>query len=322
MTHRPGHLVRAAAAAVLACLVAGLCGAAPAAAADPDTATATIDHALPAKGSVRLLVSVPGADAVDLDGVQVTIGGRKVGATAETASKSGEVQRTSVLAIDTSASMRGARIAEAKKAANAYLATVPANVRVGIVTFDDTVKVLVPPGLDRAAARKAVAGLDLTLQTALYDGVLGALKAAGPGGAKAGQRKILVLSDGKDTTATSLPEVVSAIKKSGAVLDVVSLQRGDEANRPLRWMAAAGKGSVLTTADPAALTAAFAKEAGALARQVVVTAQLPPGFEQTSSDVTVTVPTASGAFTASAYVPVRSADDEPAADRAVTSRRR
>ena len=36
--------------------------------------------------------------------------------------------------------------------------------------------------------------------TSLYDGVLGALEAAGPGGAKAGQRKILVLSDGKDTT--------------------------------------------------------------------------------------------------------------------------
>ena len=34
--------------------------------------------------------------------------------------------------------------------------------------------------------------------------LLGALKAAGPGGEKAGQRKILVLSDGKDTTTTAL----------------------------------------------------------------------------------------------------------------------
>ena len=78
--------------------------------------------------------------------------------------------------------------------------TVPANVKVGVVTFDDTVKTLVPPTLDRAAATQAIAGLTLTLHTALYDGVLGALKAAGPGGEDAGQRKILVLSDGKDTT--------------------------------------------------------------------------------------------------------------------------
>ena len=40
---------------------------------------------------------------------------------------------------------RAQRIAEAKKAALAYLATVPANVKVGVVTFDDTVKTLVAP---------------------------------------------------------------------------------------------------------------------------------------------------------------------------------
>ena len=46
--------------------------------------------------------------------------------------------------------------------------------------------------------------------------MLGALEAAGPGGANAGQRKILVLSDGKDTTDTQLGDVVDEIKTSGA----------------------------------------------------------------------------------------------------------
>jgi tight adherence protein B len=288
---------------LLGVLSLGLLPTAPVSAADE---RATIDHALPSKGKVRLLVTVPGTDAVDYAGVEVTIGGKSVPSSTLAASSSATVQRTSVLAIDTSASMRGARIAEAKKAAATYLGSVPANVQVGVVTFDDTVKVLVPPTLDRAAARSAVAGLTLTLNTALYDGVLGALQAAGPGGTKAGQRKILVLSDGKDTTATPLEKVTDAIRESGATVDVVSIQNGDTANAPLTAMAEAGKGSVYTTANPAALTAAFGREALALSRQVVVTANLPAGFTKTSSDVLVTVPTTGRTYTASAYVPVRS----------------
>jgi tight adherence protein B len=303
-------------AVLLAVVALGLSGAAPASAEDG----AAIDLAQPTDGGVRLLVSVPGADEVDLANVKVTIDGTEVEATAATASASA-VDRTSILAIDTSESMKGARIAGAKTAALAYLAAVPANVKVGVVTFDDTVKVVVPPGLDREVARTAIAGLQLTLKTALYDGVLGALKAAGPGGAQAGQRKILLLSDGKDTTTTALSTVLDAVTKSGAVVDVVSLQRGDEANKPLNAIATAGKGTVLTMADPTALAAAFAKEASALARQIVVTAQLPPGFDSTTSNVEVQVPTAGDSFTATAYVPVQTEAGIAAAEAAAAGPR-
>ncbi len=100
-----------------------------------------------------------------------------------------------------------------------------------------------------------------------------------------------MLSDGKDTTTTALDDVVEEIKTSKAQVNVVSLQSGDEANAPLNAIADAGKGTMLTTADPAALTAAFAKEADDLARQIVVTAQVPGGSDETSSNVLVTVPT-------------------------------
>ncbi len=295
--------------ALLGVLALSLWGVAPAQAAEPAVDEASIDHALPSKGSVRLLVSVPGDGVVDLDGVTVNVGGQEVDSEAVAASASSVVERTSILAIDTSASMAGKRIAEAKKAALAYLSAVPANVRVGVLTFDNTVKVVVPPGLDRETARTAVVGLELTVKTALYDGVLGALEAAGPDGEDAGQRKILVLSDGKDTSTTPLKTVVNQIKESGAVVDVVSLQQGDEANEPLNAIAEAGKGSVLTTADPAALTAAFAEEADALARQIVVTADVPDSLKETSSNVSVSVPTADETFSAAAYVPVRTAKD-------------
>lgn len=313
MTPGPHPLRRLVAGSLLALLALSLWGTAPASADD----SVTIDHAMPTKGAVRLLVSVPGADAVDTEGVTVTIDGQEVESAATAASNS-SLERTSVLAIDTSASMAGTRITEAKKAALAYLAAVPTNVKVGVLTFDSTVKEVVSPSLDRAATKTAIGQLKLSRQTALYDGVLGALTAAGPSGSKAGQRKILLLSDGKDTTGTSLTSVLAAIKKSGASIDVVSLQQGDEANQPLNDIATAGKGTLIAAQDPAVLTAAFAKEAAALARQLAVTAQLPPGYKETSSDVEVTVPTASQTFTTSAYVPVQTAADILAAEAAVS----
>ena len=246
-----------------------------------------IDHAQPTKGAVRLLVSVPGTDAVDYDKVEVKIDGNTVVAATAAASTT---QRGAHLDPGDRHQQQheGPRIAEAKKAALAYLATRPGQREGRRRHLRRHREDLVAPTLDRAAATQAINGLTLTLHTALYDGVLGAIKAAGPGGADAGQRKILVLSDGKDTTATKLTDVLDAIKGSGVGVDVVSLQQGDAANQPLNAMASAGKGKVLTTADPAALTAAFASEANALARQIVVTAQVPAGFSETSSNVDVT----------------------------------
>ncbi|GAB3666898.1 hypothetical protein GCM10027596_35150 [Nocardioides korecus] len=275
----------------------------PTATAADQAAGASIDHAQPGSGSVRLLVSVPPTGTVDMSGVKVVLGGKPVAAKAASAASSNAVRRTTILAVDTSDSMRGPRIAAAKKAATTFLATVPANVEVGVVTFDDRVRVLVPPTLDRGAARTAVDGVTLTRNTALYAGVLGAVKAAG---SSTGQRSVLVLSDGKDTTSTSLVDTAKAVKASGVNLDVVSLEQGDQANQTLTILAASGRGRVISAANPAALTTAFAGEADALARQLVVTATVPAG-SATSADVRVSVPLDTGTVSAQAYLPVRAA---------------
>jgi tight adherence protein B len=62
---------------------------------------------------------------------------------------------------------------------------------------------------------------------------------------------------------------------------------------------------MIAATDPTALTTAFAREADALARQLVVTAQVPKGSKKESSNVAVTIPTSADTFTASAYVAVR-----------------
>ena len=117
------------------------------------------------------------------------------------------------------------------------------------------------PTLDRDAAT-ATPSTDCTLtrNTALYDGVLGALEAAGPGrrqrrpaqdpGALRRQGHHQHPPRRRPRRGQGSPGARSTSSPS---------QQGDEANQPLNAIASAGKGTVLTTADPAALTAAFAE---------------------------------------------------------------
>lgn len=276
----------------------------PAQAADD----ATIDHAEHGDGQVRLLVSVPGSDAVDLDSVTVTFDGVEVEATAVEAAGTDEVRRTTVLAIDTSNSMEGARIAAAKAAALTYLESVPANVEIGIVTFDNDVVVRQPPSRDRDALRAVIDGLTLKLNTALYAGVQSAVATLEN---LDGQRQVLVLSDGRDNTDAPLEPVIEAIKASEVKVDVVALEQGAAAPAPLADMAAASGGTVIS-ADTAALTAAFSSEADVLARQILVTATVPDDQAAGDANVSVSLDAGGEAHVGSAFLTVKSAESGPA----------
>jgi tight adherence protein B len=268
----------------------------------------SIDHAEVVDGQLKLLVSVPGGADVDLESVTVNIDGTSVDASAEAASSADDVKRTTVLAIDTSNSMKGARITEAKAAALTYLQTVPANVEVGIVTFDNAVTVRQKPSLDRAASRAVINGLTLKQNTALYEGVKTAISTAA---GEEGQRQVLVLSDGKDNTSSPLKPVIDAITASKVKVDVVSLEQGTAAPQPLADMASASGGTVIA-ADTDALTQAFSTEADVLARQILVTATVPDTQTATDATVSVSLDAAGTVHTASAFVTVKSADSGPA----------
>jgi tight adherence protein B len=266
---------------------------APASAADG----ATISHVEPTDGGVQILVSVPPGTDVVLDQVKVTIAGKDATSTAKLASYGTDVRRTTVLAIDTSDSMRGARFEAAKAAAEAYLTAVPKDVYVGIVTFDDTVKHALEPTLDRDAARATLQKLTLARNTELYAGVIQAVAMAGT----EGQRSILLLSDGLDTGRTPLADVTTAIKAGEVLVDAVALEQSAQDSGPLQAMANTGNGQ-LFNAQAADLKATFAAEAAALARQVQVTAEIPVSVTETDAQISVILPTSdSGILTAEAF---------------------
>lgn len=269
--------------------------------ADSSDTTARIDHSEPQGSGLAMLVYLPGTDAVDLSSVRVQVKGEAVRSKAALAMDSNTVQRTTVLALDTSNSMKGRRIREAIKAARVYLATVPANVKVGIVSFDDRVRTLLTPSLDRAAARKMLGKIKLARNTVLYSGVRRAVELTGRGGDQAGgQRSVLVLSDGRDTTGADLSRLLSEVQSSGVKVDAVSLQQRGT-NGSLGAIAGAGRGSLLNANDPSALSAAFAQEAALLTRQVLVESALPKGTHG-SGDVVVSLRAGSQTYLAKAYV--------------------
>ena len=249
---------------------------------------------------LQILVSVPPDAAVDVDNVAVTIDGTTAPATAAPADDTTTVRRTAVLVMDTSNSMRGDRIAAAKAAARTFLDTVPADVYVGIVTFDSDVTPALQPTLDRDEARTVVDGLGLAPETRLYDGVQAGIDMAGT----EGQRQLLVLSDGADTSNTALEDVTTAIDDADLLVNVVAIeQKQPAAVAALNDLAAAGGGAVIN-ADPEALNQAFSAEADVLARQILVTADVPAPVTRSEATVAVTLGSDQGDLQAEAFTPI------------------
>jgi len=273
-------------------------------------ADGSIAHVESKPGSVQILVSVPADADVDLDAVTVTVDGKDASATAETAGTDTSVRRTAVMAIDTSNSMKGSRFDAAKLAAQEFISTVPDDVYVGIVTFAGEVTTVLDPTTDRDAAQAVLDGLTLSRQTRLYDGVIQAVDVAGT----EGQRSLLVLSDGADTSKTPIATATAKLQDAEVLADVVALEQDGKALEALQQLATAGQGQVIPS-DPDALKAAFAAEADVLARQVLVTATLPSGFDKTQATIKVTLPTSNGSVSAEAFSAV-----EPAAAQLVRAR--
>lgn len=207
--------------------------------------------------------------------------------------------RTVVLLIDTSGSMRAGGLDGAKAAARVLVAQLPADVRLGVVSFSDQPRVLVRPTTDHGAAQRAIDGLVAQGETSLYDGVIAAVKATGTNG----DRRILLLSDGGDTVSSaSLDQAVRAL--GGVTLDAVAFRTDESQGRVLTSLASAGEGRVASASTSAALTGAFADAAREIASQVQLRLRAPSGLSG-SLPLVVTAGVGDATITARTMVPLR-----------------
>ena len=264
--------------------------------ATPLEDTTSIGYVESTDDGLQVLVNVPADATVDVDDVAVTVDGVEAEAEAAPADSTTSVRRTAVLVMDTSNSMAGERFEAAQEAAYTFLDTVPEDVYVGIVSFDSDVTEDLAPSLDRDAAREVLDGLELSQQTRLYDGVRRGLDLTGT----EGQRQLLVLSDGADTSGTKLEDTTDAITESGVLVNVVGLEQTGAAVTALEDLSAAGEGSLIN-ADSRALEQAFTAQADVLARQILVTATVPAEVTATDATVTVSLGSDQGVLAAEAF---------------------
>ncbi len=288
--------------AVVAALAASVALASPAM-AEP---TGRISEVSPAEaGGITLVFSAsdlpPGA-SLDPSTVQVSLDGTPVEATAALIGDQKPVDRTVILTIDTSTSMgKKGRIQAAKTAADAYVATAPDDVKIGLVAFNSTAKVIVQPTTAHQQVTDAVDGLEAKGGTALYDAVIVSTKTAG----EAGVRGILLLSDGGDTESRSTKdEALTEVGGSGVTLDAVALDTSADQLAVLEQLASATGGTVVEATEASELADTFAASARALDNQLQVTIAVPADLANTGRSVTVTAVAGGTSITDSAFVPI------------------
>ncbi|WP_406831792.1 VWA domain-containing protein [Pedococcus sp. KACC 23699] len=248
-------------------------------------------------GNLIGLISASGGATID-PGLKITVSGKDYPVDAITSGQGTPVQRTAVLVVDTSGSMGDAGMATVRSAVAAFLKSVPADVRVGLVSFSGKAVVGLPPTADQGKVQSAVDNLKSSGETALNDAMVLAVKTLGT----TGERSILLLSDGGDTASRATQaQAVAALKANHIRAEAVSFKSTEGNASVLKGFADAGGGSVVSAANAGAVASAFTTAAKTLASQLTFSLPLPPGVSAVQN-IKVSGQAAGTPFTTTALV--------------------
>ncbi len=181
-----------------------------------------------------------------------------------------------VFAMDSSGSMAGAPMTAAVAAGQRLLDAVGRDDEVGLVTFSATPVIVSRLTHAVPGVRTAFSQLEPSNGTALYDGILAAVRVAGH--SDAARRVIVLLSDGADTAShATLARVSRLLGQSGIELDAVGLaDSGSFTAAPLEQMATATGGTYVSTGSPSGLAPLFERiSRDRLSNSYAVTLALP-----------------------------------------------
>jgi len=137
---------------------------------------------------------------------------------------------TVVLAFDTSISMEAtdvtpSRIVAAREAAHRFIEVVPAGVRVGLVAFDQTARVIIPPTTSKVVLDRAIDRLSLDEGTAIGEAIytsLDLLESDMPADAQEGAGSIVLMSDGDTTVGRPEAEAAREAQRRGIRISTVA----------------------------------------------------------------------------------------------------
>ncbi|MFP5219102.1 MAG: type II secretion system F family protein [Actinomycetes bacterium] len=298
MTSRPRRVVPALCAATAVVLAA----AAPAgAAAAIEVGEVSVDASL---RSVDLRVTgagLPDGEGLDPAAVTVSVDGRTLPTTAVVAEQTAAVTAPMVLlVVDTSGSMLGTPMSEAKAAISAFASQAAPQVAIGLMTFSTSPTLVVPPTIDRSRLLGAVTAMQAQGETALYDATIAGAHALGTDG----DRRLVILSDGGDTRSrTALDQVLAEVSRSGVSAEAIGFRTDESVSGTLEKIAAAGRGRVHAALTAAELSAALAATSRPLVQALTLHVLVPEDVRGERM-LEVVVGSTSGALRATAEVPL------------------
>jgi Ca-activated chloride channel family protein len=161
------------------------------------------------------------------------------------------------LVIDTSGSMAGAKIENARNAASTLVRSLKDGDIVALDTFSDTAKTLVPPTRLNAQSRtdilRAIAGLGPSGSTNMFDGLTLAENQVAAAPPTHPLRRVVMISDGIANVGPSSPDTLGAIAERGLRFrtQVTSLGVGaDYDERTLNALAVRSSGRLYHLTEP------------------------------------------------------------------------
>jgi Ca-activated chloride channel family protein len=138
---------------------------------------------------------------------------------------------TVVLAFDTSLSMEAmdvspSRLVAAREAAHRFVEVVPVGVRVGLVAFDQTARVVIPPTTSKTVLDRAIDRLSLGEGTAIGEAIYTSLDVlasdATKDGDAAGSGSIVLMSDGDTTMGRPDGDAAREAERHGVKVSTVA----------------------------------------------------------------------------------------------------
>lgn len=177
-----------------------------------------------------------------------------------------DVPLTISLVVDTSESMKGPKLQEAKDAIFSFSQTIPSTARINLVAFSDHVRVL-STGLPSSLIYRASSELSADGHTALFDAINTGVSLLD---GKSGRKVVLTITDGIANRGTvSMDEAVIRAESKGVSLLFVGLGSDARRNR-LEDMAVRTGGKAVFTSNPAQLSSLFEAFAMDLSREVLI----------------------------------------------------
>jgi tight adherence protein B len=213
-----------------------------------DAAVRTVDLRVSAE-------DLPPGAGIDPASVRASVAGRSLPVASVAAARTTLALPPKVLVVvDTSGSMAGQPMVDAKQAVSAFVAQAPGDVQLGLLAFSTSPRLVVAPTTDRPVLLGAITGLEAQGETSLYDAVLAGVQAVGT----SGDRRVVVLSDGGDTRSkATLDAALEATRASGVAVDAIGFNTDESVQTVLTQIAESGRGQVRSAASSAELAAAL-----------------------------------------------------------------